>query len=37
MNKTRNFIWIISGILLMMFMVVATTTISDTAITTDGF
>ena len=37
MNKTRNFIWIVAGILLMIFMVVATTTISDTSITTDGF
>lgn len=36
-NKTRNFIWIIAGIILMAVMVAAVTTITDTSITTDGF
>ncbi len=36
-NKNlRNFIWIIAGIILMVAIVVATTTISDTEITTTG-
>ncbi len=35
-TSLRNFVWIIAGIIFMAVMVVATTTISDTAITTTG-
>ncbi len=36
-HKIRNFVWIISGIVLMAFMAMAATTISDDSISTTGF
>ncbi len=36
-KKVRNFVWIIAGVILMAILVAATTTISDTLISTDGF